>query len=96
MELNKEYIIKTLEEEALWKDGEEDTFRYGNWEITLRKEEKIYKPFVFSIYGRKDNSNETWNRRYTSMEDAFLQVLNRFNENVNIKNKYKTLSEYNN
>jgi len=94
MELNKEYIIRTLKEEALWKEREEDTFKYGDWNITLRKEEKIYSPFTFSINGKKDNSNETKSRRYTSMEKALLHVLNRFNENVNIKDKYKTLSDY--
>lgn len=94
-ELNKEYITRTLEEEALWKEGEEDTFKYGDWKITLRKEEKIYGPFTFSIHGEKDNSNETKSRRYKSIEDAFLHVLNGFNENANIKNRYKTLSNFN-
>jgi hypothetical protein len=94
MELNKEYIIRTLEEERLWKEGETDIFKYNNWNITLRKEEKIYNPFTFSIHGEKDNSNETKSRRYISMEEAFLHVLNKFNENVNIKNNYKTMSDY--
>ena len=91
LELNKEYIITTLEEERLWKVGEADTFKYGNWEITLRKEEKNYAPFTYSINGKKDNSLETWGRRYTSMDQAFLHVLNNFNENASIKNRYKTL-----
>jgi len=95
LELSKEYIVRTLEEERLWKEGEEDTFKYGNWKITLRKEEKIYLPFTFSIYGEKDNSCETWSRRYKSMEEAILHILNNFNENVNIKNKYKTILDYN-
>jgi len=94
MKLNKEYIIRTLEEERLWKEGEEDTFKYCDWIITLRKEENIYFPFTFSIHGKKNNSCETWSRRYKSMEDAFLHVVNGFNENANIKNKYKTMFDY--
>jgi len=91
MSLNKDYVLTTLSEEKLWKVGESDTFNFKDWNITLRKEEEIYKPFTFSIYGEKDNSCETWSRRYTSMEEAFLHILNRFNENANIKDKYKTL-----
>lgn len=93
-ELNKRYIFTTLRKESLWKEGEIDTFRYGDWELTLRKEEAIYEPFTFSVSGKKKNSNESISRRYTSIENAFLHILNRFNENVNIKNKYETLADY--
>lgn len=92
-ELNKDYITTTLSEERLWKVGESDTFTFENWTITLRKEEKIYKPFLYSINGKKEGTKETFDRRYTSMEKAFLHILNHFNENVNIKDKYTTLSD---
>lgn len=92
--LNKEYIISTLLKEQLWKTGETDTLQYNEWELTLRKEEEIYKPFAFSIQGKKINKCGTIGRRYTSMQEAFLHILNNFNENVNIKNKYKTISDY--
>lgn len=91
--LNKDYILTTLAEEELWKVGESNTFIFENWSITLRKEEKIYKPFMYSINGEKKNTNETFNRRYINMEKAFLHILNNFNENANIKNKYETLSD---
>ena len=93
LKLSKEYVIRTLEEERLWKEGESDTFKFDDWEITLRKEEKIYSPFAFSVYGKKDNSLESCNRRYKNMEQAFLHILNKFNENASIKNRLKTLSE---
>lgn len=93
MKLNKEYIIRTLEEEKLWEEGEADTFEYGDWELTLRKEEKNYSPFIFSLNGKKKNSLESWGRRYKDMEEVFLHVLNRFNENANVKNRYKTLAD---
>lgn len=89
--LSKEYILTTLSEEKLWKTGESNTFKFEDWNIILRKEEDIYKPFTFSITGKRDNSNETWGRRYTSMKQAFLHMFNRFNENVNIRNRYNTL-----
>ena len=53
-------------------------FKYRDWVLTLRKEEPIYSPFMFSIYGKKSGSNETISRRYTNAEMAFLHVLNDF------------------
>ena len=94
MKLNKEYIKTTLDEEKLWKVGESDTFRHNDWTITLRKEEENYAPFKFSVSGEKDNSLETWSRRYVSMESAFLHILNNFNENRNIANKYESISDW--
>ena len=94
MELNKEYIARTLAEQKLWKEGEADTFRHNDWKITLRKGSKMYEPYVFFVYGEKENSCETKTRRYTSMEKAFLHILNNFNENASIKNKYVILEDY--
>lgn len=91
--LNKDYVLATLSKEKLWNVGEKDTFIFENWNITLRKEEEIYKPFMYSLNGEKLNSNEKWCRRYTSMDKAFLHIFNHFNENTNIKNKYETLEE---
>jgi hypothetical protein len=94
--LNKEYILKTLSEEKLWKVGESDTFIHemsSTWTVTLRKEEEVYKPFMYSVNAKKNGTNETFGRRYTSMEKAFLHILNNFNENVNIRNRYETLSD---
>lgn len=91
--LNKNYILRTLSEEKLWKAGESDTFVFENWKITLRREEEMYKPFMYSLSCEKINTNESFGRRYTTMEKAFLHIFNDFNENVNIKNKYETLSD---
>ena len=93
MELNKAYIIQTLQEEHLWKTGESDTFTFNEWELTLRKEDKIYLPYTFAIIGKKKNSNETINRRYKSVEKAFLHILNHFNENINVQNRYRKLDD---
>lgn len=95
--LNKDYILTTLSEEKLWKVGESDTFIYemsSTWIITLRKEEEIYKPFMYSINAKKNKTNETWSRRYATMENAFLHIINHFNENINVRNKYETLSDF--
>lgn len=90
--MNKNFIIKTLEECKKWNEGTVISFRYNDWELILRKEESIYQ-FPFSISGKKTGTLETWSRRYISAEAAFLHVLNRFNENANIRNKYNTLEE---
>lgn len=64
------------------------------WNLTLRREEKKYSPFIFSLEGKRIGTDETWGRRYTSLEKAILHILNDFNENINIKNKYTNIEEY--
>lgn len=96
-EMTKEYVLKTLREEPLWKEGESAQFFVmlsQMWEFTLRKEEKAYFPFEYSLRGKKIGTHETWERRYTSMEAAFLHVVNHLNENANIKDKYKSIEEW--
>ena len=96
--MNREYVFRTLKEEHLWKEGESDTFKVtinGNpWVITLRREESIYEPYRFSLKGKHIGTNETWSRRYVQMEKAFLHILNNFNENANVKDKYKHIEEW--
>lgn len=96
-EMTREYVIKTLIEEHLWEEGRIDTFSFKlsqEWEFTLRKEENEYEPFKYSLTGRKIGTCETWGRRYKSMEDAFLHIVNNLNENPNIKDKYKSINEW--
>ena len=93
-ELTKEYIKNTLEEESLWKVGKSDTFCFGEWVCTLEKEDDVYAPFQYKVKAKKKESNETFARRYTSMEKAFLHILNRFNENANIRNRYSSLDGF--
>ncbi len=93
VELNAEYVEKLLSGEKSWETGKTETFMFNNWTITLRKEEPIYPSFTYSLSGNKENSRETWTRRYTSMEKALLHIFNRFNENSKIKNRYETLEK---
>jgi len=90
--LNKEYIKQTLAEERLWKVGEADSFSFGDWKLTLRKEEEIYSPFNYSVSGYNENGGSI-SRRYKTIEHAFLHIVNNFNENANIKNRYDTLED---
>lgn len=64
------------------------------WEFGLRREEEIYLPYKYCLIGRKIGTNEIWNRRYKSMEEAFLHIVNGLNENVAIKNKYKYIEDW--
>ena len=95
-ELNKEYIKTTLGEEKLWKVGEADSFSFNGWELILEKEEEKYKPFTYSIVGVKDfKTHKSYiNRRYLSMEDAFLHIINNFNENARIDKKYNSINDF--
>ena len=95
--MTREYVLKTLREEHLWKEGESDTFSYKlsqEWEFTLQREEKIYEPFKYSLTGRKVGTCETLSKRYVNMESVFLHIMNNLNENANIKDKYKSVDEW--
>lgn len=87
--MTEEYIIQTLKEERLWKVKERDFFAFGEWEIALTKEENGY-----SIFASNETGIKTFIKVYESMEDAFLHVVNNFNENPSIENRYNTVDEY--
>lgn len=83
----------------VYQIGDTETFLYKNsndntWKITIRREDDMYLPFKFALEGKKLGTNETWNRRYTEIEKAILHIVNNFNENVSIKNKYSNIEEY--
>ena len=51
-EMTKEYVLKTLREEPLWKEGESAHFFVmlsQMWEFTLQKEEKAYFSFEYPV-----------------------------------------------
>lgn len=96
-QFSKKYVIQSLKDEYLWKIGDKDHFEVTfskKWKLTLRREEEIYAPFKYSLEGNVAGTNETWSRRYLSMEDAFLHVVNLFNEDAAVKNKYKDIYEW--
>lgn len=68
-------------------------FSFGPWHLTLTCEDEWALPFKFKLDGFKSGTNETWCRRYISMKEVFLHILNRFNENANIKSQYTPLNE---
>ena len=37
----------------MWKPGKEETFLSQQWGFTLRKEEREYLPYKYSLTGRK-------------------------------------------
>ena len=95
--MTKEYVLRTLKEEHLWKAGASDTFEAQlsqKWEFTLRKEEECYAPFTYSLTGKKLGTNETWGRRYRSMDDAFLHIVNHLNENANVKDRHNRIEDW--
>lgn len=90
--MNKAFIIETLKSCESWREGQRVTFKHNDWKLILRKEEAIYNPFTFSISGKKSGTHETISRRYLSAEAALLHVLNRFNENANMKTSMNHLT----
>ncbi|WP_304683101.1 LPD11 domain-containing protein [uncultured Clostridium sp.] len=98
-ELNKEIMTNLIKMKDDFKVGDKKTFLYKNsngniWELTIRREEEIYEPFKFAIVGTKVGTNQTWSRRYTDIKKALLHIVNDFNENANIKNRYSNIEEY--
>ena len=97
--LNVKLIKKLIERKNNFKTGEKVEFSYKNdngnvWNLILIREDEKYLPFLFALEGKKVGTNQTWERRYTSIEDAILHIVNNFNENANIKNRYGDLQEY--
>jgi len=92
MDFTKGYIMYTMTEEDQWKPGDSDEFTYGGWNLKLERED-YYSPFRFSVTGERIGTKETLERYYSSMEDAFLYILNEFNENADVKNRYETLEQ---
>lgn len=96
-EMTKDYVRQTLAQEHLWKTGESDTFTYElsqPWEFTLRREEDRYLPYRYALEGRKTGTLETHGRRYPTMQDAFLHIVNRLNENATVKNRYTDIRQW--
>ena len=99
VEFNKEFIREIIGKEKDFKIGEQIKFTYKNsnfnvWNITITREEEKYFPFLFAITGEKSSTNETWNRRYVGIKEALLHIVNNFNENTSIKNRYSNIEEY--
>ena len=67
------------------------TFYGSEWELIFRREENIYSPYKYSVSCKKIGTHERFSRRYIDAESAFLHIMNNFNENVNIKDKFNTL-----
>lgn len=99
LQLNKELITRLINTENVFNIGDQESFLYKNsygniWDITIRKEEEKYEPFKFALEGRKIGTNATWSRRYIGIKEALLHIINNFNENASIKNKYSNIEDY--
>ena len=97
--LNVNLIKELLKKKDDFQIGEKVDFIYKNdngnvWDLSLMREEKFYYPYLFSIEGKRIGTNETWKRRYISLEHAILHIANCFNENANIQDNYNNLDEY--
>lgn len=93
--MKKSFVVRTLLKEANMKPGDNVSFKHDNYELTLIRENALSSPFYFAVKGKgvfpTHQVQVGW--RYTSMEKAFLHILNHFNENANIRDKYKSLDQ---
>ena len=94
--LTKSFVVRCLQTEQNWKVGDTKNFTFDNYELTIWREESIYAPFAFGVRAKVTFPTHQVNyvRRYLNMERAFLHILNRFNENANIIDRYKSLDQW--
>ena len=92
----KSFVVRCLQNENNWKPGDALSFTYKNYELTLKREDNSYAPYIFAVNGKGHfpTHDTQIGRRYQSMERAFLHILNHFNENVNIRDKYISLDQW--
>ena len=57
MRLDLQFILNSLSHENVWKPGDCESFFFEDWTLFLRREEEQYKPFIFSVFGIKQNTN---------------------------------------
>ena len=95
MDMTKEYVNHMLMKENSWKDGDANIF-YSTlsqkWKFILQKEN--CSPYTYILIGEKIGTNERWTRRYKTIEEAFLHIVNNLNENMAVKNKYQNIREW--
>lgn len=91
--LTKELILHWLKEAGGWEAGHNELFEYKHWSLGIHKEDDSYQPFTFGVAGHHKGTAETIGRRYRSIEEAMLHVVNGFNENANARNPYASLDE---
>lgn len=95
IKFNRDLAKKIIDKGKEFKIGEQVSFLYkDDWDITITREEEKYSPFLFSITGSKIETNQTWNRRYIGIKEALLHIVNDFNENASIKNRYNNIEKY--
>ena len=86
-----------VKNEHIINPGDEIVFDFalhGNpWQFSLKREDSPTGSYKYGLCG---NGGEygTWGRRYKTMADAFLHVVNNLNENSNIKNRYSSLDQW--
>lgn len=97
--MREPFVASVLGSEAFWKTGDTCTFTYrfpfGNvWEFTLTREEASASlPYI--LRGRElGGTGASHGRRYKTMEDAFLHILNRLNKNHNVRNNYTSVYQW--
>ena len=94
--LTRNLILRWLKESTNWGAGHYKFFKYGKWNLAIRKMDESRLPFRFGIYGCREGNNgprECWTRLYGSIEKALLHPLNGFNECADIRNRYSSLDE---
>lgn len=91
-------VKKLLAEEHLMKNGERIGLLlklYFLWHVEIYKDDcSLYPPYKYAVTGKCLDCISSFQRRYTSLEDALLHCANGFNENANIPDKYKSIDDF--
>ena len=81
--MTRVFVARMLGSEPTWKAGDKVTFEFTYRYI--RNKWQNGKPTMY---------NEIHCRRYPTMEQAFLHIVNHMNDNADIHDRYKTLDQW--
>jgi len=105
--MTKAFVAYTLGAEPTWVPGTKTTFKFvfsncnSTWEMTLTRESDNYTPYKYRLdgkqltfEGRTPEHPASWCRRYITMDRAFLHILNHFNANAYIRDRYSNVWQW--
>lgn len=91
--LNPAFVLEILKSENPYSRFSIEGLKQSYNVIIQRETQEWCKPYVWktNAIGQKYGGIS---RRYISLEAALLHCVNLWNENVNVRDRYKTIEEY--
>lgn len=92
--MTPDYVSKSLKKKM--EPGEILKFHYdmegSRWRFAIVHEN--FGPYSYAMTGRRLKTHDTWQRRYRTLDAAFLHVVNHLNEREDAANAYESIGEW--